>query len=474
MLRRLSLGASILACLALTSHVFAQAGPSPSPATPAPNSNPGEGGNAAPSTGSTVNTGNGSGSTVIIQPVPTGGTTYGPAFGPSMNDLNKGLPSSSRSRSGNETDGFDLGGSSGGSGVVYGGKGAAGIIGPQRPIEVPAIHVVRKGDTLWDLCDSYYANPWGWPKVWSYNPQIVNPHWIYPGDQIRMRDANDPLGQRREQLAGASVGGSGLSKRGARGLPPSTVFLRDHGFLGDPKRDVWGELVGAAEDQMLLSNGNHVYLQLRPGVELKPGQTLTIFTPIRKPDDVPGARNPPGEIVSVKGTIKIDQFNPKTRIARGEVVESLDVIERGFHVGPVGRQFDVVPPKPASKTVQARVLSSLYPHKVLGQHQLAFLDHGSEDGLEPGTRLFVLRQGDSWKNTLNVGNTMLKYRMKIESAQSADVERTPTAEDDKQFPSEVVAELRIIRAEKYSSLAIVIESRRELEPGDVAVALQGK
>jgi hypothetical protein len=189
---------------------------------------------------------------------------------------------------------------------------------------------------------------------------------------------------------------------------------------------------------------------------------------------VPGARNPPGEIVSVKGTIKIDQFNPKTRVARGEVIESLDVIERGFRVGPVGRQFDVVPPKAATRNVQARVLSSLYPHRVFGQNQLVFMDHGSDDGLESGTRLFVLRQGDTWRGSLNVGNNMLKYRMKIDSSKSADVESTPTENDDKQFPSEVVAELRVIRAEKYSSLAIVIETRRELEPGDVAVALQGK
>ena len=467
MLRRLSLGASILVCLGLTGRAFAQAGPSASP------TNPGEAGAVTPGAGSTVSTGNGG--TVIIQSAPTGGTAYGPAFGPSMGDLNKGLPSSSRSRTGNETDSFDLGGSGSGSAVVYGGKGSAGIIGAQHGLEVPAIHVVRKGDTLWDLCDSYYSNPWGWPKVWSYNPQIVNPHWIYPGDQIRLRDVNDPGGQRREALAGAGSGaGSSLFKHGKHGIQPSTVFLRDHGFLGDPKRDVWGELVGAVEDQMLLSNGNHVYLMMRPGVELKPGQSLTIFTPLRKADDVPGARRPPGEIVSVKGTIKIDQFNPKTRVARGEVIEAMDVIERGYRVGPIGRQFDVVPPKPATKSVVAHVLSSLYPHKVLGQNQLAFMDRGSEDGLEPGTRLFVLRQGDSWRNSLNVGNDMLKYRMKIESAKSADVERTPLAQNDKDFPSEVVAELRVIRTEKYSSLALVIETNREIEPGDIAVSLEGK
>ena len=453
MLRRLSLGASILVCLSLSGQAQAQAGPSEG------TNNPGEG--AAPTGGSAP-----AAPTVIIQPAPMGGVTYGP----SMGDLNRGLPSSSRTRTGDESDGFDLSPSSKGPAVVYGGKGAGGIMAPQRPLEVPPIHVVRKGDTLWDLCDSYYSNPWGWPKVWSYNPQIVNPHWIYPGDQVRLRDPNDPLAQRRQALAGAT--GAGLLGKGQ--ASPTTVFLRDHGFLGDPKRDVWGELVGAVEDQMLLSDGNHVYLMMRPGAEVKPGQTLTIFTPLRKPEDVPGARKPPGEIVSVKGTIKIDQFNPKTRVARGEVVESLDVIERGYKVGPVGRKFDVVPPKAAARAVQARVLSGMYPHKILGQHQVVFLDRGAEDGIEPGTRLFVLRQGDTWRSTLNVGNTMLKYRMKIESAKPSDVERTPTDGDDKQFPSEVVAELRVLRTEKYSSLAIVIETRRELEPGDMAVSLPGK
>jgi hypothetical protein len=460
MLRKLSLGASILACASLTSHAWAQAGPS---ANPAP-SNPGEAGNG--STG-VLAPGTSGGGTIIVQPAPAGGTSYGPA----APDPNADLPSSSQPRVGNARDGFDLAGGSSGGGVVYGGKGSAGIIGPQRAIEVPAIHVVRKGDTLWDLCNSYYQNPWGWPKVWSYNPQVVNPHWIYPGDQLRMRDPNDPSSQRRE-LLGASTPGGGSRQAGGR-VPPSTVFLRDQGFLGDPKRDVWGELAGAVEDQMLLSDGNHVYLLMRPGVTLRPGQQLTLFTPIRKPDDVPGARKPPGEIVSVKGTIKIDQFNPKTRIARGEVIESLDVIERGFKVGPVGRRFDVVAPKKAAKTVPARVLTSVYPHEVLGQHQLLFLDRGSEDGLEPGTRLFVLRQGDTWRSSLKVASGMLKDRVRIESSKRVDVERTPTAGEDKEFPTEVVAELRVLRAEKYSSLAVVIETRREIEPGDVATSLAG-
>src|SRR5688500_206053 len=101
MLRRLSLGASILACLALAGHAFAQAGPSPSPApapAPAPAANPGEGGGATPGQGSVVSN---SGGAIIVQPAPMGGTTYAPGPNP-----NAGLPSSSQPRVGNDRDGF--------------------------------------------------------------------------------------------------------------------------------------------------------------------------------------------------------------------------------------------------------------------------------------------------------------------------------------------------------------------------------
>ena len=47
-------------------------------------------------------------------------------------------------------------------------------------------HVVEDGDTLWDICDAVLGRPELWPRVWSMNPEITNPHWIYPGDIIRL------------------------------------------------------------------------------------------------------------------------------------------------------------------------------------------------------------------------------------------------------------------------------------------------
>ena len=50
---------------------------------------------------------------------------------------------------------------------------------------VSDVHVVQPGDTLWDLSSKYLNSPWVWPRVWSYNPHITNPHWIYPGQVVR-------------------------------------------------------------------------------------------------------------------------------------------------------------------------------------------------------------------------------------------------------------------------------------------------
>lgn len=64
----------------------------------------------------------------------------------------------------------------------------------------PDVYYVKKGDTLWDISARFLENPWQWPELWHDNPEIDNPHLIYPGDEIRLlwQDGQPRLAVRRD------------------------------------------------------------------------------------------------------------------------------------------------------------------------------------------------------------------------------------------------------------------------------------
>lgn len=364
--------------------------------------------------------------------------------------------------------------SSFGLGRMYGGvSGQAGTTGNRfggARRNLPEYHTVKKGDTLWDLSETYYGSPWAWPQVWSLNPQVENPHWIYPGDQLRTakRAGTSDASPAEDN----SAGGGGFIGR-ARVVPAGTVFVRDQGYIGDPERDVWGEVAGSHEEQLLLSDGNTVYLLMKDGVDLRLGQRLTIFNEIGDPPSVDEGRDPPGEIVKVYGTVRVDGWDRENRVAKAALIESIDVVERGFKVGPVGRRFDVVPPKPAEADVDARIITSLHPHVYFGTNQLVFIDKGSEDGLVSGNRLRALRRGDTWRQQLKTADHHARMRLELGSPDVPEPQTTPLPGDNDKFPDEVVGELTVLRTEEYSSICMVTSATRGLLSGERVVAVKG-
>jgi LysM domain len=375
--------------------------------------------------------------------------------------------SSSRPKTGNETDTFDLAPKTGGN-TVYGGEGGAIFqrgdsvqLGGDEPPPNTGLHVVRRGDTLWGICDYYFRNPYQWPRIWSYNPQIQNPHWIYPGDQVRLRRDGNAIAQPTAPAPGPR---SGSMVDARRQVPPDTVFLRDQGFVadGDDNNANWGELSAAREDKMFLSNFDEVYLRVGPDHDVRIGQELTVFRPIRKVEG--------GQLIQIQGTVKVDQWNPKERVARAQVTESLDVIERGARIGPVGRRYEVVPPVRNAQDVRAKVLASVHSHPFYAQNAIVFIDKGEAAGLHPGNRLFIVRRGDGYHQSLP--SRSAAQRIALESDSPAEIERIPRR-DDAQFPEEVVGELRVLAVKKTTATCLVTRSTSEIEQGDVAVARKG-
>ncbi|MFT3768624.1 MAG: LysM peptidoglycan-binding domain-containing protein [Minicystis sp.] len=384
------------------------------------------------------------------------GPSYPGSLPPAGYNPDSHLPSSSQSVTDiNKGDGFDLRAGKGGPASVRGGAGGQFV---SEGTFTPQAHTVRRGDTLWEISSRYYQNPYAWPRLWGYNAQIQNPHWIYPGDRVRLRDPS---------VAGSA---STLGMGNRRAVPPATVFLRDVGWVDDKKDDTWGEVVGSPSDRMMLGDGDDLYIQIEDGHEVSLGEELTIFRPIRTVE----SDNAKGEMVSIRGTAKIERYNPKTKMVRAKIIEALDVIERGAKVGPVGRKFDVVPPIRSDIDLEVSILASVYPNHFYGQHQVVFVDRGDKDGLKPGMRIFAVMRGDRWQQSLGTIGSVGKLRPRVEDDRPAKVDDHVTdSADDNKLPDETYAELRVMRVREHTATAIVVQARYEVERNARLVVRKG-
>ena len=350
-------------------------------------------------------------------------------------------------------DGFDLRRGSGGSATVRGSQGSAYIVSGSY---TPELHTAKRGDTLWDISGKYYNNPYQWPRVWSFNPQIQNPHWIYPGDHIRLRE-------KKIKLVGGSV-------RPGATVSPDTYFKRHLGYVLDGKHPEWGEVIGSPEDQMLLSENDEIYIKLYDDKKdriTQPGQLITIFEP-RK---VKGLT--PYPLVWIRGVAKVNRVNQKNGMVRARIIESLDTIERGVKVGPMKRKVDAIRPVRNKKTVEARIVGALYPFEFYGQGQTVFIDKGKDDGLVPGNRLFAVTRGDEWRLGLSNAGAMADDRAITEDDRNARVEETPDKDEPRLYPAETYAELIVLRTREKTSTCLVSASIREIARGSIVIARQG-
>lgn len=344
-----------------------------------------------------------------------------------------------RSRRGGGSQSLDEARQTGGS-IVLGG----GTAGPRT---VPSTYVVRRGDTLWDITGRFYGNPWQWPRVWSYNPEITNPHWIYPDDPLRLL----PEGQQEARLPDTQQ-----VVRAAREPARGSVFLRTQGFLDSDALRTSGIIIGSPEEHMLLSPYDEVYLRFEEGTQIRPGMQLTVFREMQPEEREPAEE---GTLVRIFGTVELRSFDSERNVGRGMITEALDPIERGYRVAEMPRRFEMVEPVVNQADVQAQVVAALRPHMIMGDYQVVFVDAGAEQGVRPGNRFFVIRRGDVWREQL--------------PGSEREAGAAVPAPEAGEYPDEIVAEARVVGVRPNSSTLIVTRSTTEVVLGDRAEMRQG-
>lgn len=327
------------------------------------------------------------------------------------------------------------------------GSGGLGTVGLRHDSVIPPTHTVTRGDTLWGISGRYYGNPWDWPRLWSYNPEITNPHWIYPQDQVRL------LGQ------GGAAQIVEATSTSRRGVAAGTLFLRELGYLDREALEQSGEIIGSPTDHMMLSPFDPLYIRFS-GDRTERERPQGEFTIYRVYEANERAQNESGTLVRILGTVRIDRYDDDRRIATATVTEALEPIERGFRVAAIPRRFEVVPPVSADRDLETTIVATLVPHDLLGEQQVVFVPLGEDDGIRLGNRLYVTRRSDQWRAAIEVPATEM-----------GQLQPNPAEPDE--WPEEVIAEGRVVSLRPRSAGLFITRSVESVVVGDHAEMREG-
>ncbi|MBA3538928.1 MAG: LysM peptidoglycan-binding domain-containing protein [Deltaproteobacteria bacterium] len=306
---------------------------------------------------------------------------------------------------------------------------------------LPELHVVRTGDTLWDICWYYFNDPWQWPKVWSYNAQITNPHWIYPGDLVRLL----PRGMFAQQDPGKITPDPEKGpEKAPDNLPPpqrrTEVSTKQVAFVEKTDLDNSITIEGAVDEKALLGPGDSVYLKYPEGKPPQVGQRYSIYTP---GNPVKQGKKEVGSYVRILGSLEVQSVKQDKR-ARGVILEANKEIERGAKVGPLVKTFRNVTPTPVKVDAQGTIVAMLKHDQLIGQGEVVFIDLGRASGVEVGNRMFVVRRGDAFPKKMD----------------------PEIGHDDRRYPARALGEVIVVEVGDKLSIGLVTLSVQEMSTGD--------
>ncbi|MDY6814771.1 MAG: LysM peptidoglycan-binding domain-containing protein [Pseudomonadota bacterium] len=311
---------------------------------------------------------------------------------------------------------------------------------PELRSDHPDRYTVVKGDTLWDISARFLNNPWYWPEIWHVNPQVANPHLIYPGDRLALVYID---GKPRITKV-ASNGVVKLSPQ-VRSEPidtpiPAIPLDAISSFLTDTRIVTPAELEGApyileGEDGRIITGaGDRVYARGD-----KPADKVGIFRrtkEFRDPDTgeflgLEARSIGAGKITAGNGdvlTLRLTKSNQEIRIG-DRLLTSVD--------RPIATSF--VPSAP-EETVAGEMIAVDGGVSQIGQYDVVAINRGERDGLEAGNVMAVLKSGN--------------------------LVRDPVTGETIELPSERAGLLMVFQAYEKMSYGLVLQANRPLSVGD--------
>jgi LysM repeat protein len=330
----------------------------------------------------------------------------------------------------------------------------------------PKSYVVKKGDTLWGLANLYLKDPWLWPEIWYVNPEVKNPHRIYPGDTLRLALASD--GKQQLQLDHTGTPGAAvevgtpsgpvtvlhpLLREGAPStpievLPRSAIasFLSRPSVLSSEQVKGAPYVLSLRDDHIVAGAGQDVYLsKLAAGLGarfdvLHVGQALKVK-----------GVGKVGYLAQYAGTVEVTR---EGETARGKLTATEREVLKGDVLIPAsGNETPEVVPHVPDHVVDGRVLAVVNGVLLAGQYQVIAISGGTVEGIEPG---HVLRVDEAAKSvndrcaTIEGNGTCVHFR-------------------DASLPIESAGTILVFRSFEHMSYALISSEDVPLHVGDHVV-----
>ncbi len=271
----------------------------------------------------------------------------------------------------------------------------------------PNEYVVQVGDTLWDISAAFLKDPWYWPEIWYVNPQIENPHLIYPGDILGLVTID---GQTRITNVRASTYRMSPQARvtplseAINSIPYEAVaaFLSSGVILEKGQAEKLPYLLDTRGDHLIASAGNEIYVRGITGDQPSTRYNIVhVGDPMFDPDD--------NRLIGYHGTLIGEGSLRRTGDpATVALTDSNREAVKGDRLLPaqVDAPLNFFPRSPSSN-IEGRIISVVDGVTQIGQYHVVVINRGSNNGLSVGDVLSVFQAGEEVKDRIGGGTVRL-------------------------------------------------------------------
>ncbi|KAB7627241.1 LysM peptidoglycan-binding domain-containing protein [Alkalilimnicola sp. S0819] len=309
----------------------------------------------------------------------------------------------------------------------------------------PERYEVQRGDTLWDISGRFLNEPWFWPEIWYKNPQIENPHLIYPGDIIRLlRVDGEPRltverGQRTVKLSPRAR--EIPLDQAIHTIPLDAIrpFLTRTSVVSEGELEAAPYILAGADERVMGAPRDTVYVR---GFE--PVDQVRGYAIVRKGD--PYTDPETGELlgheaIHIGQAVLLKEGDPASfRIT--EVTREVLPGDRLLRLPEDPLKSRYVPTAPAHE-VEGVIMAVLDGVTQIGQYSVVALNRGAEHGLAQGHVLDVLIAGRQVRDTY--------------AGRRAEMVT---------LPREPGGQLIVFRVFERMSLGLIMEAERAMNVGD--------